>query len=44
MLIDAKNDRAAQWYAGYGAVALLDAPLSVVLPRAVADDAIKRGA
>ena len=43
-LIDAKNDRAAQWYAGYGAVALLDAPLSLVLPFAVADDAIKRGA
>jgi len=44
MLIDAKNDRAAKWYAGYGAVALLDAPLSLVLPFAVADDAIKRGA
>jgi GNAT superfamily N-acetyltransferase len=43
LLIDAKNDRAAQWYAGYGAVALLDAPLSLVLPLAVAIDALKRG-
>jgi GNAT superfamily N-acetyltransferase len=43
LLIDAKNDRAAQWYAGYGAVALLDAPLSLVLPFAVAVDALKRG-
>jgi len=43
LLIDAKNDRAAQWYAGYGAVALLDAPLSLVLPFALALDAFKRG-
>ena len=43
LLIDAKNDRAARWYAGYGAVALLDAPLSLVLPFAVAVDAWKRG-
>ena len=32
LLIDAKNERAAQWYAGYGAVPLLDAPLSLLLP------------
>jgi GNAT superfamily N-acetyltransferase len=43
LFIDAKNDRVAQWYAGYGAVALLDAPLSLVLPLAVAADAIARG-
>ncbi|MGB8279278.1 MAG: GNAT family N-acetyltransferase [Methylovirgula sp.] len=43
LLIDAKNERAAQWYAGYGAVALLDAPLSLVLPLATAADALKRG-
>jgi hypothetical protein len=43
LLIDAKNDRAAQWYAGYGAVPLLDAPLSLVLPFAVTADALKRG-
>lgn len=35
LLIDAKNDRAAAWYASYGAVALLDAPLSLLLPLAV---------
>jgi len=44
LLIDAKNDRVAQWYAGYGALPLLDAPLSLVLPLAVAADALKRGA
>lgn len=32
MLIDAKNERAARWYAGYGAVPLLDQPLSLLLP------------
>jgi GNAT superfamily N-acetyltransferase len=43
LLIEAKSDRAAQWYAGYGALALLDAPLSLVLPLAIAADALKRG-
>jgi GNAT superfamily N-acetyltransferase len=43
LLIDAKNERAAAWYASYGAVPLLDAPLSLVLPLAVAADALKRG-
>lgn len=43
LLVDAKNDQAARWYASYGAVALLDAPLSLVLPLAVAADAFKRG-
>ena len=32
LLIDAKNEQAAQWYAGYGAVPLLDTPLSLLLP------------
>jgi GNAT superfamily N-acetyltransferase len=32
MLIDAKSERVAGWYASYGAVALLDAPLTLVLP------------
>jgi GNAT superfamily N-acetyltransferase len=32
LLIDAKNELAAQWYAGYGAVPLLDTPLSLLLP------------
>jgi hypothetical protein len=32
LVIDAKNERVAGWYAGYGAVPLLDAPLSLLLP------------
>jgi GNAT superfamily N-acetyltransferase len=43
LLIDAKNDRAAKWYEGYGALRLADAPLSLVLPLAVAADALRRG-
>jgi GNAT superfamily N-acetyltransferase len=31
LLIDAKNERAAKWYASYGAVPLLDAPWSLLL-------------
>jgi hypothetical protein len=40
LLIDAKNDRAAEWY---GALRPSDAPLSLVLPLASALAAIKRG-
>jgi hypothetical protein len=32
LLIDATNARVAAWYATYGAVPMLDAPLSLVLP------------
>ncbi|WP_274005915.1 GNAT family N-acetyltransferase [Vibrio parahaemolyticus] len=32
LLIDAKNEHVAQWYESYGAVPLLDAPLSLLLP------------
>ena len=32
LLIDAKNDRVAAWYTAYGALPLLDAPRSLVLP------------
>ena len=32
LLIDAKNARVAEWYASYGAMPLLDAPLSLLLP------------
>jgi predicted GNAT family N-acyltransferase len=32
LLIDAKDERAAVWYASYGALRLLDAPLSLLLP------------
>jgi GNAT superfamily N-acetyltransferase len=41
LLIDAKSDRAAQWYESHGAVRLLDAPLSLVLPFSVAIKALK---
>ena len=43
LLIDAKNDRAARWYETYGALVLADAPLSLVLPLAVAAPALERG-
>jgi GNAT superfamily N-acetyltransferase len=43
LLIDAKNDRAAGWYESYGAMRLEDAKLSLILPLAVAADAIERG-
>ncbi len=32
LLIDAKDERAAQWYRSYGALPLLDAPRSLLLP------------
>lgn len=43
LLIDAKDDPTAQWYEGYGALRLLDAPLSLVLPFAVVIQALKEG-
>ena len=43
LLIDAKNDGVAQWYEGYGALRLLDAPLSLLLPFAVVLKALKQG-
>lgn len=35
LIIDAKNARAAQWYASYGAEALKDKPLTLAMPLAV---------
>lgn len=32
LLIDAKNAKVASWYAGFGAVPLVDEPLALVLP------------
>ena len=32
LLIDAKNEGVVKWYASYGAVPLLDAPVSLLLP------------
>ena len=42
LLIDAKSDRAARWCESYGAVPLHDAPHCLVLPLAVAADALGR--
>lgn len=42
VLIDAKNERAAAWYAGYGAVPLPDARLSLLLPFATVIEALER--
>jgi GNAT superfamily N-acetyltransferase len=41
MLIDAKNERVAKWYASYGAMPLLDQPLSLVLPLATVEESLK---
>ncbi len=41
MLIDAKNATAAVWYGSYGALPLLDAPLSLLLPLATVEAALK---
>jgi len=40
LVIDAKSDRVAGWYAGYGAVPLLDAPLTLLLPLATIEAAL----
>jgi GNAT superfamily N-acetyltransferase len=42
MVIDAKNERVARWYARYGAVPLLDAPLSLLLPLATIEAVLKK--
>ena len=42
-LIDAKNEKVARWYVGYGAVPLLDASLSLLLPLATIEAALKKG-
>jgi GNAT superfamily N-acetyltransferase len=41
LVIDAKNERVAAWYARYAAVPLLDAPLSLLLPLATIEAALK---
>jgi GNAT superfamily N-acetyltransferase len=41
LVIDAKSERVAKWYASYGALPLLDAPLSLVLPLATIEAALK---
>ena len=42
LVIDAKNERVAAWYASYGAFPLLDAPLTLLLPLATVEAALKK--
>jgi len=42
LVIDAKNERVAAWYASYGATPLLEAPLSLLLPLATIKAALKK--
>jgi len=42
LLIDAKNDSVAKWYAGYGAVPLADARLTLLLPLATIESALRK--
>lgn len=41
MLIDAKNEGVADWYCSYGAIQLLDRPLTLVLPLATVRAALE---
>jgi GNAT superfamily N-acetyltransferase len=41
LLIDSKNEKAAAWYASYGAVPMLDAPLSLLLLLTTIEAALK---
>ena len=41
LVTDAKSERVARWYASFGAVPLLDAPLSLLLPLATVEAALK---
>ena len=42
LVIDAKNERPARWYGSYGVLPLLDAPLSLLLPLATIEAALKK--
>ena len=41
LIIDAKNDRVANWYAGYGAIPLLDTERTLVLPLATIEGLLR---
>ena len=41
MLIDAKDERVADWYSSYGAIPLADAPLTMLLSLATVHSALK---
>ena len=42
LVIDAKNERVAGWYASYGALPLLDAPLTLLLPLVTFEAALRK--
>jgi GNAT superfamily N-acetyltransferase len=42
LAIDAKSERVARWYTSYGAVALLEAPLTLVLPLGTIEAALRK--
>jgi GNAT superfamily N-acetyltransferase len=42
LVIDAKHERVAGWYASYGAVPLLDIPLTLLLPLATIEAALRK--
>ena len=42
LMIDAKDEKAADWYKLFGAVALLDRPLSLLMPYALLQDALTK--
>jgi GNAT superfamily N-acetyltransferase len=42
LVIDAKNEQVARWYAGYGAVPLLDARLTLLLPLSAIEAALNK--
>jgi hypothetical protein len=42
LVIDAKSETVAEWYASYGAVPLAEAPLTLVLPLATVEAALKK--
>jgi len=42
LVIDAKNEKVAKWYGSFGAMPLLDAPLSLLLPLATIEAALKK--
>lgn len=42
LVIDAKNERVAGWYASYGAMPLLDALLTLLLPLATIEAALRK--
>jgi GNAT superfamily N-acetyltransferase len=43
LIIDAKNDRAANWYVSYGAIPLLDAERTLVMPLATIKSLLREG-